>query len=203
MPRRALSIAYTVWHNGRMKIGYARTSTEDQNLALQIDALTAAGCEKIYREQKSGASRARPQLTRLLNALNAGDELIVWKLDRLGRSVSHLVLIVDRIREAGAGFRSITESMDTTTPAGKMLFHLFATLAEFERAMIIERTHAGLAAARRRGVKLGRRHKLDLYQVRRVQERLEEGELLANIASDLRVDPSTLWRNLKRLTKAA
>lgn len=139
-----------------MLIGYARVSTQDQNLDLQRDALTQAGCEKIYEEKVSGSRTERAELAWALEALREGDTLVVWKLDRLGRSLPHLVQTVRSLEERGVGFRSLQESLDTTTSGGKLVFHIFAALAEFERDIIRERTQAGLAAARARGRKGGR-----------------------------------------------
>lgn len=139
-----------------MKIGYARVSTRDQNLNLQQDALIKEGCEKIFEEKASGTKSERPQLAKMLEQLRTGDVVIVWKLDRLGRSLRDLVKCVTEIQDKGAGLRSLNDSIDTTTPQGKLTFHLFAALAEFERDIIAERTRAGLAAARARGRNGGR-----------------------------------------------
>lgn len=123
-----------------MKIGYARVSSDDQNLDLQQDALKQAGCERIYAEKESGGKADRPELLRLLDSLRAGDTLVVWRLDRLGRSLKHLIETVERLEELGVGFQSVTEAIDTTTSGGKLVFHIFAALAEFERTLIRERT---------------------------------------------------------------
>ncbi len=139
-----------------MKIGYARVSTKDQDLSLQIDALENVGCKKIYREQISGSTRDRPELQHLLEHLREGDVVVVWKLDRLARSMKDLVNLVNEIQAKGAGLSSLNDQIDTTTPHGKFTFHIFAALAEFERDIIRERTNAGLAAARARGRKGGR-----------------------------------------------
>ena len=139
-----------------MKIGYARVSSDDQNLDLQRDALNKAGCERVYEEKESGARADRPQLQRLMEALRSGDTLVVWRLDRLGRSLKHLVETVETLEAAGVGFQSTTEAIDTTTSGGKLVFHIFAALAEFERTLIRERTRAGLTAARARGRQGGR-----------------------------------------------
>ena len=140
-----------------MLIGYARVSTHDQNLDLQRDALRAAGCERLYEDRLSGAASARPGLEKLREVLRAGDTLVVWRLDRLGRSLKDLIAWVTWLEEQGAGLRSLTESLDTTTPGGRLTFHIFGALAEFERTLIRDRTQAGLAAARARGRKGGRR----------------------------------------------
>jgi DNA invertase Pin-like site-specific DNA recombinase len=134
-----------------MLIGYARVSTVDQNLALQRDALTEAGCGKIFTEQMSGAVTDRPALHGALEFARSGDTLIVWKLDRLARSMKQLIETVESLRIRGIGFRSLTEALDTTTAQGRLVFHMFGALAEFERSLIRERTQAGLAAARRAG----------------------------------------------------
>ena len=142
-------------------IGYARISTEDQNLDLQRDALSRAGCTRIYEDRKSGAKAERPGLTLALEVVRAGDQLVVWRLDRLGRSLSDLIGLIRALDARGVELRSLTEGIDTSTINGKFTFHLFAALAEFERALIRERTQAGLAAARARGRKGGRPKALD------------------------------------------
>ncbi len=134
-----------------MRIGYARVSTTDQNLNLQQDALQAAGCERLFTDIVSGARVERPGLTQALHECRAGDTLVVWKLDRLGRSLPHLVETVGDLAARGVGFHSLQEHIDTTTSGGKLIFHIFASLAEFERDLIRERTNAGLTAARARG----------------------------------------------------
>ncbi len=144
-----------------MKIGYARVSTNDQNLDLQRDALKAAGCGKIVEDTASGGKAQRAGLDRVREMLRQGDVLVVWRLDRLGRSLRHLIDLMAELDGQGIGFQSVTEAIDTTTPGGKLVFHIFGALAEFERNLIRERTHAGLEAARARGRKGGRRKKLD------------------------------------------
>jgi DNA invertase Pin-like site-specific DNA recombinase len=139
-----------------MLVGYARVSTTDQNLDLQRDALKAAGCERTFTDTASGAKTERPGLTQLLKECRQGDTLVVWKLDRLGRSLPHLVETVREMEAQGIGFKSLQENIDTTTSGGKLIFHIFASLAEFERDLIRERTNAGLSAARARGRKGGR-----------------------------------------------
>src|SRR5918997_1143928 len=139
-----------------MYIGYARVSTDDQNLDLQRDALNSAGCEQIFTDQVSGTKAKRPGLEQALSHLRPGDTLVVWRLDRLGRSLRHLIDLVQSLADRGVGFRSLTENLDTTTPGGRLVFHVFAALAEFERDLIRERTQAGLAAARARGRQGGR-----------------------------------------------
>ena len=158
-----------------MKIGYARVSTLEQNLNLQIDALRQAGCEKIITDEISGSVAERPGLTELRHALRKGDTVVVWRLDRLGRSLRHLLEWINDLQEQGIEFQSLQESIDTSTSTGKLIFHIFASLAEFERNLIGERTRAGLEAARARGRQGGRPLKLnktkrqlavDLYKAR-------------------------------------
>ena len=134
-----------------MKIGYARVSTKDQNLNLQLDDLERAGCEKIFQEKITGATKERPQLQKMIEQVREGDVIFIWKLDRLGRSLKDLITLVNEIKEKGAGLKSLNDPIDTTTPQGKLTFHLFAALSEFERDIIRERTFAGLASARARG----------------------------------------------------
>jgi DNA invertase Pin-like site-specific DNA recombinase len=159
-----------------MKIGYARVSTLEQNLALQQDALKAAGCAKVVVEKAGGARTDRPGLERARELLREGDVLVVWRLDRLGRSLRHLIELMTELEQAGIGFRSLTEAIDTTTSGGKLVFHIFGALAEFERDLIRERTRAGLDAARARVRKGGRKKKrgpqqrklaVDLYRQKR------------------------------------
>jgi DNA invertase Pin-like site-specific DNA recombinase len=139
-----------------MKIGYVRVSTKEQSFDLQVDALQQAGCDKLYREVVSGARTERPGLDQVVDRLRAGDVLVIWKLDRLGRSLKHLVELVNTLRERGIGLQSLNDPIDTTTPQGRLSFNLFASLAEFERDLIRERTQAGLSAARARGRNGGR-----------------------------------------------
>lgn len=157
-----------------MIIGYARVSTNDQDTSLQLDALKAAGAERVYQESASGALRERPELNKCLDAAREGDTLIVWKLDRLGRSLPNLVEIISGLEERGIGFRSLTEAIDTTNAGGKLIFHIFAALADFERSLIQERTRAGLAAARARGRKGGRPRALSKDQVKKARAMLSD-----------------------------
>ena len=143
-----------------MQIGYARVSTLDQNLDLQIDALNQAGCKKIFQEKITGTKLKREQLQNAIDYLRAGDVLVIWKLDRLGRSLKDLLLIVNELNQKEIGLKSLHENIDTTTPTGKLIFHIFASLAEFEKDVIKERTNAGLKAARARGRVGGRPKKL-------------------------------------------
>jgi DNA invertase Pin-like site-specific DNA recombinase len=178
-----------------MKIGYARVSTDDQNLDLQRDALQQAGCSVIYEETASGKSAARPELEQCMKALRPGDTLVVWRLDRLGRSLHDLVQIVSELEQKGIGFESITERIETTSAAGKLVFHVFAALAEFERNLIRERTRAGLAAARARGRKGGRKPKLDNQQVREIRALLRDPEIkVSEVAQRYGVSRTTIYK---------
>src|SRR3954452_24448838 len=152
-----------------MLIGYARVSTNEQNLDLQRDALKTAGCEQIYTDQVSGTTAQRPGLEQAFSHLRTGDTLVVWRLNRLGRSLKHLIETVNDLQEKGIGFKSITESLDTTTSGGKLVFHIFGALAEFEREIIRERTNAGLSAARARGRNGGRPKKRNKKQIEMLQ----------------------------------
>ena len=157
-----------------MRIGYARVSTQDQKPELQLDALAAAGCEQVFHEKMSGKVRERPQLDACLRTVRKGDTLVVWRLDRLGRSLKDLVEIVHALEGRGIGFQSLTESIDTTTAGGRLVFHVFGALAEFEHNLIRDRTVAGLAAARARGRKGGRRLKLSTGDVRKAAVMLRD-----------------------------
>jgi len=178
-----------------MLIGYARVSTLDQTLALQQDALTAAGCEDIYTDTVSGSVTERPGLTQALSHLRPGDTLVVWRLDRLGRSLTHLIETVRQLQERGVGFRSLQEQIDTTTSGGKLVFHVFGALAEFERDLIRERTHAGLQAARARGRLFGRPKALTARQVKQLQSLAkDEGNTVGEICQTLGISRSTYYR---------
>jgi DNA invertase Pin-like site-specific DNA recombinase len=157
-----------------MIIGYARVSTQDQNPQLQLDALASGGCEQVFEEKATGTSRERPELNACLRSLRTGDTLVVWKLDRLARSMKDLVEIVHDIEKRGVGFRSLTDAIDTTSPGGKFVFHVFGALAEFEHGLIRERTIAGLAAARARGRRGGRKPKLSKGDVRKAAAMLRD-----------------------------
>jgi DNA invertase Pin-like site-specific DNA recombinase len=182
-----------------MNIGYARISTGEQTLNLQNDALTNAGCEKIVTETASGANAERPRLAEAFAYARPGDTLVVWRLDRLGRSLPHLIETVTALRERGIGFRSLTEQIDTTTPGGKLIFHVFGALAEFERDLIRERTNAGLAAARARGRTGGRPKKLvDPKQLALARRLYADGETdIATICRTLGISRATFYRALK------
>lgn len=181
-----------------MKIGYARVSTLDQNPQSQTDALKAAGCDRIVIEKVSGAASSRPQLDRLLSSLTQGDVLVVVRLDRLGRSLPHLIDVVRNLEGQGAGLLSLSEVIDTTTAGGRLIFHLMGALAEFERALIIERTQAGLAAARKRGAKIGRPAALSGAQVKHARTLIAGGESPSAVAQSLGVNRATLYRALAR-----
>jgi DNA invertase Pin-like site-specific DNA recombinase len=180
-----------------MLIGYARVSTQDQNPALQYDALTQAGCESIYIEKASGAQRDRPELKAALTYMRPGDTLVVWKLDRLARSVKQLIETVEDLEQQKIGFRSLTESIDTTSPGGKLIFHIFAALAEFERSIIQERTRAGLAAARARGRTGGRPSGMSDDDLAAAKALLRDPVItVEQAARRVGVSSSTLYRHL-------
>ena len=183
-----------------MRIGYARVSTEDQRLDLQRDALHGAGCDKIFEEKVSAARGPMPARAELLDYCRPGDVVVVWKLDRLGRSLRDLVEIVAVLAEQGIELRSLREAIDTTTPAGKLAFHLFAALAEMEAAVLRERTRAGLQAALRRGAQLGRPRLLTAEQVEMARTLMANPKLTsARVAAQLGVHRSTLYRALAKL----
>jgi DNA invertase Pin-like site-specific DNA recombinase len=178
-----------------MIIGYARVSTDDQNLDAQIDALTISGSGKIFADKISGAKRERPELDRMIDQLRDGDVVIVTKYDRLARSLKDLLEIVETIKERGAGFRSLAEDIDTTTPAGRLVFHVFASIAQFERERISERTKEGLASARKRGRIGGRPPALTSVQKIEVQRmRDEEHRAVPEIARLFKVSERTVRR---------
>lgn len=179
------------------KIGYARVSTDDQNLDLQRDALTRAGCNTIYEEKASGkGTAARVELAQCLKALRPGDTLTVWRLDRLGRSLPDLVGIVADLEKRGIGFESITEKIETGSAAGKLIFHVFASLAEFERNLIRERTKAGLEAARARGRKGGRKVALSEEQIQFAKAALSNPRVqVTSVAKQLGVSRATIYRH--------
>ena len=182
-----------------MLIGYARVSTDDQDTAAQVAALKTAGCERIFREKASGGRWVRPELHRLLDQLRKGDVLVVWKLDRLSRSLRDVLTIMERLGEASAGFRSLTEAIDTTTPAGRMMMQMVGAFAEFERAMLRERTKAGLDAARQEGRIGGRRPKLSAQQQSEIRKMVAKGDKTAADASRLfKVHPATVSRLMAR-----
>ena len=181
-----------------MKIGYARVSTDDQTPALQLAALKKSGCKKVFKDDgMSGATTKRPALLRCLKKLAPGDTLIVWKLDRLGRSLRDLITLLDELKQRGVKFRSLTEHIDTDTPTGRAMWQMIGFLAELERSFISEHTRAGVKAAQRRGVKFGRKRKLTLQQLDRALELIEKGEHdRQSIAELLKVSRTTLYRAL-------
>lgn len=185
------------------RIGYARVSTDDQHLDLQRDALQQAGCSVIYEEAASGKNAARPELEQCRKALRAGDTLVVWRLDRLGRSLHDLVQIVVELEQRGVHFESLTEKIETGSASGKLQFHVFAALAEFERGLIRERTQAGLAAARARarGRAGGRKPKLDDQQVREIKALLRDPDIkVAEVARRYGVSRTTLYKHVGVIT---
>lgn len=186
-------------HWGMALIGYARVSTLEQEPALQQDALKLAGCEKVFVDKASGALDRRPQLDKMLEHLRAGDTVVVWRLDRLGRSLKNLIALIEQLAEAGVGFKSVTEAqIDTTSAGGKLIFSIFGALAEFERALIQERTKAGLVAARARGRKGGRPRAMTEDKVL-VAKKLygERSHTVQEIADVLNVSRKTIYRYLE------
>ena len=181
-----------------MKFGYARISTTDQNLDLQIDALKKEGCEKISQETVSGAQTERVELNRLLEQVHEGDVIVVWKLHRLGRSLKHLVSLVSALIDKGVGLKSLNDPIDTTSSQGRLIFNIFASLAEFERDLIRERTKTGMLAARRRGQHVGRPRSLTPQQVTHAHELLDAGKSQREVAQLLGVSPNTMGREMKR-----
>ena len=174
-------------------------STTDQDASLQIDALSAAGCYRVFVDTVSGASAQRPELAKVLDQLRPGDTLVVWRLDRLGRSIRHLIDQLQALEERGVGFRSLQETIDTTSSGGRLVFHVFAALAEFERDLIRERTNAGLAAARARGRKGGRPPALSADQVQAARRMYEQQDLtVTQIGEILGVSRTTIYRALAR-----
>ena len=187
-----------------MKLGYARVSTDDQETHLQIDALEGVGCERIYQEKASGSKADRPQLTRMLDNARKGDVVIVWKLDRLGRSLLQLIETVNLLSERGVELRSLNENLiDTTTPSGKLIFGVFGLMAEFERDMLRQRTSAGLIAARKRGRVGGRPKSLGPDDIKKARVLLASGQYSkAEVAAEVGASRHTLWRALARESAA-
>ena len=181
-------------------VGYARISTLDQDPALQLDALTAAGCGKVFEDCASGARTDRPGLQKALDYAREGDVLIVWKLDRLGRSLPHLIETVSVLEKRAVGFRSLTEAIDTTTPGGRLVFHLFGALGQFERDLIRERTRAGLAAAaaEARGRKGGRKSVITADKLKRAREIIDKGLTVREAAVRLKVGKTALYDALRQ-----
>lgn len=180
-----------------MRIGYARVSTDSQRLDLQLDALKSAGCEKIFQDTASGALDSRPGLAEAMAFAKRGDILCVWKLDRLGRSLQNLIGNVIALRDRGVGFHSLQEQLDTTTPSGKLLFHVMGALAEFERSLISQRTKAGLDAARLRGAIGGRPSKLNEQKISTARRLLADPAMsVEDVCSAMKVSKATLYRHL-------
>lgn len=182
-----------------MKIGYARISTIDQNLELQTDALEKVGCEKIFTDRASGSKDDRKGLLDAIEFCRKGDSLVVWKLDRLGRSLKHLIETINKLHEREVGFVSVQESIDTTTSGGKLIFHVFGALAEFERELIRERTNAGLASARSRGRLGGRPRVMTAKQLRLAKTMLKDSNTtIKEVCQTLQVSKTTLYRYLNK-----
>jgi DNA invertase Pin-like site-specific DNA recombinase len=177
-----------------MKIGYARVSTKDQNLNIQTTALKKADCEKIFTDKISGMKKERPGLTNALNHLRSGDTFVVWKLDRLGRSVKNLISFVENLERDKINFISITDAIDTTTPSGRFFFHMMASLAQMERELIAERTKAGLKAARKQGRIGGRPKKMTETKLEAAKQLLSSGTLPKDVAKNLGISVATLYR---------
>ncbi|MEP8492396.1 recombinase family protein [Enterobacter hormaechei] len=177
-----------------MQIGYVRVSTNDQNTALQRNALECAGCELIFEDKMSGKTSDRPGLKKVLRTLSEGDTLVVWKLDRLGRSMRHLVTLIEDLRGRGVNFRSLTDSIDTSTPMGRFFFHVMGALAEMERELIVERTRAGLAVARAQGRIGGRRPKLSEDEWAQIGRLLAAGETRKRVSIIFDVGISTIYK---------
>jgi DNA invertase Pin-like site-specific DNA recombinase len=187
-----------------MEIGYARVSTLVQSVDLQTDALTQAGCRQIFTDTISGAKVERKGLADALSHLRPGDTLVVWRLDRLGRTLPHLIQTVEDLKSRDIGFKSLTESIDTTTSAGQLIFHIFGALAEFERNLIRERTQAGLTAARARGRIGGRRRALDAKQIAQARTLYaEKSNSIQDICRTLKISRTTLWRYVQEPLRAA
>lgn len=181
-----------------MKIGYARVSTDDQDLALQLDALKNHGCERVFEEKVSGRSQKRPMLDRMLDTLREGDTVVVWRLDRLGRGLKHLIELMSDFQERGIQFVSLNEAIDTSTPTGELTFHIFASIAQFERAIISERTKAGLKAARARGRKGGRKPSLSQQDIKKAAAMLLDPSVTkTDVAKHFKVSRPTLDKALK------
>lgn len=177
-----------------MLIGYARVSREDQKLELQLQALNAAGCDRVFSDKKSGAQKERKGLEDAISHLRAGDTLVVWKLDRLGRTVKQLVDLVEELEKKNINFKSLKDTIDTTSSAGRFFFHLMASLAQMERELIVERTKAGLTAARKLGRVGGRRRVMTDSKIKSAKKLLQAGMLPKDVAEDLGVSVATLYR---------
>lgn len=185
-----------------MQVGYARVSTKDQDLSLQYEALNQLGCDKIYEDQISGAKASRKGLNLALEVLREGDSLVVWKLDRLGRSVKDLVTMVGELEHRGIHFKSLTDNIDTSTPAGRFFFHVMARPAQMERELMVERTRAGLDAARKRGRVGGRKRLMTDFKIQSAKRLLADGIPPKDVAHDLGVSIPTLYRWLPASERA-
>lgn len=185
---------------GDMKVGYARVSTADQNIEMQLRALSEAGCDKVYTDEgQSGAARNRPGLDEAMDVLTGGDTLVIWRLDRLGRSLSHLIDVVALLGRRNIGLHSISEAINTGSAGGVLIFHIMGALAEFERALISERTKAGMAAARERGSQIGRPHKILSAEIGQMRHAVEvEGLSKSAAARRFGVSRATLYRAFRR-----
>jgi DNA invertase Pin-like site-specific DNA recombinase len=185
-----------------MLIGYARVSTQDQNIVLQLEALTKAGCERIFADKLSGSRAERPGLAKALDMLRKGDTLVVWKLDRLGRSVKNLVNLTTDLHQRGIQFKSLTDAIDTGTPSGRFFFHVMASLAEMERELTVERTRAGLEVARRLGRRGGRKRTMTDSKIESAKKLLANGVPPKEVAHNLGVSVPTLYRWLPASERA-
>jgi DNA invertase Pin-like site-specific DNA recombinase len=186
-----------------VQIGYARVSTLDQEMALQLDALRAAGCDRIFEDRASGAKTDRPGLAQAIAFVREGDVLVTWKLDRLARSLPHLIETVNQLEKSGAGLRSLTEAIDTTTPGGRLIFHVFGALAQFERDLIRERTRAGLSAAAARGRRGGRKPVVTADKLTRAKALIAKGLTVREAASRLKIGKTALYDALISKTAAS
>ena len=184
-------------------IGYARVSTVEQDTALQKDALSKAGCERVFEDMVSGMKADRPGLAAALAYLREGDVLAVWRLDRLGRSLPHLIETIEALEKRGVGFRSLTEAIDTTTSGGRLIFHVFGALGQFERDLIRERTRAGLAAAAARGRKGGRKPVVTADKLQQARKHIANGLNVREAAARLKVSKTALYAALQAISSAA
>lgn len=182
-----------------MRYGYARVSTDDQNLNLQLDALNAAGVTHIFTDKLSGKTRKRPGLEDLLSQIGRNDTLVVWRLDRIGRNFRDLVDIADELRERGANLISLSEGIDTSSSIGEVIYRLMIVFADFERKVIVERTNAGLAAAKARGVRLGRRPKLSAKKLAELSTALAKGSPKSEVARIYKIGRTTLYRVISKI----
>ena len=202
MPRQPIKRRRSKAPTSAQRIGYARVSTEDQSLALQLDALKKAGCDRVFTDKLGGARSDRPGLNAALSHVRAGDALVVWKLDRLGRSVKSLVDLVNTFEARGVHFKSLTDGIDTKTPAGRFFFHVMASLAQMERELVVERTRAGLAIARQLGRVGGRKRRMTENKVKAARRLLADGTPPRDVAQNLGVSVPTLYRWLPASARA-